>query len=170
MFDFVKCFALQKDLDNKIYLNHDIKEKNVEEKKYLALIIEVSEFINETKCFKYWSKKIVDQNKLVEEYIDCLHFFLSFGKKFNFTNIFLNKFLQENNVKIHEGEILEYLFCFLKCLTDNNCKNFDNETQYLNCFQMFWNLKNYFKIDETLIFETYIQKNTINHHRQKNNY
>ena len=42
------------------------------EKNCLELIVEICEFANESKCFKYWSVKSPDRDLLLEEYADCL--------------------------------------------------------------------------------------------------
>ena len=54
------------------------------EKNCLELIVELCEFANESKCFKYWSIKEPDRNLLLEEYADCLSMLLCI---FNYYNI-----------------------------------------------------------------------------------
>lgn len=52
----------------------------------LAYQVEVSEFANATRAFKYWSNKgAEDREILLEEYVDSLHFFLSNGLQWGFT-------------------------------------------------------------------------------------
>lgn len=48
------------------------------EKNVIALIIEISEFINETKCFKYWSIKSPKKDYVLEELADSITMCLSF--------------------------------------------------------------------------------------------
>lgn len=45
---------------------------NLYEKNCLELIVEICEFANESKCFKYWTIKKPDRSLLLEEYADCL--------------------------------------------------------------------------------------------------
>lgn len=48
------------------------------EKRLLALLVELHELANETKCFKFWSSKPVgNREKVLMEYVDVLHFILS---------------------------------------------------------------------------------------------
>ena len=48
----------------------------------IALYTEVGEFANEIQSFKYWKKsKNIDQNNLLEEFADGLHFLISFAIK-----------------------------------------------------------------------------------------
>lgn len=46
----------------------------------LALLVEIGELANETRCFKYWSNKPASEREVIlEEYVDGLHFILSIG-------------------------------------------------------------------------------------------
>lgn len=53
-----------------LYDNHneDIVRKNI-----LELLVEISELANETRCFKYWSvKKVDNREEILEEFADCM--------------------------------------------------------------------------------------------------
>ena len=69
----------QLELDKFIYESNNIVDTgDIFYDKLTALDVELSEFINEVKSFKYWKKnKIMDKNKTIEEACDCLHFMLS---------------------------------------------------------------------------------------------
>ena len=45
---------------------------NLYEKNCLELIVEICEFANESRCFKYWTVKKPDRELMLEEYADCL--------------------------------------------------------------------------------------------------
>jgi len=65
--------------------NHNSKSDFLSDR-LLALFVEVGEFANKTRCFKYWSKKPEDSKpEMLEEYVDMLHFFLSIGNTMGFT-------------------------------------------------------------------------------------
>ncbi|WP_342256867.1 dUTPase [Spiroplasma endosymbiont of Poecilobothrus nobilitatus] len=50
------------------------------EKRILAFLFELSEFINEQRDFKYWSVKPASaKDILLEEYIHVIHFLISIG-------------------------------------------------------------------------------------------
>lgn len=66
------------------------------EKNALELIIEFGEFINETKCFKYWSIKTPNMDNVLEEYADCLTMCLSF---FTHLNVELNNIPKHSDTK-----------------------------------------------------------------------
>ncbi|GAB2570037.1 dUTP diphosphatase [Gracilibacillus alcaliphilus] len=73
-------FEMQKELDQYIVTQHDLQNENVFDKKVLALLVEVGELANETRCFKYWSLKPASEKSVIaEEYVDGIHFILSLG-------------------------------------------------------------------------------------------
>ena len=52
--------------------------KDLIRKNKLELLVEIGEFANETKCFKYWSKKNPQKDLMGEEYADCIIMTLCF--------------------------------------------------------------------------------------------
>ena len=78
-------FTMQESLDNYIQTEKNISH-DVFLEKGLALLVELAELANETRCFKFWSEKGPSENDVIlEEYVDSIHFLLSLGneKKFN---------------------------------------------------------------------------------------
>ena len=55
------------------YDHDDLVRKNK-----LELLVEIGELANETKCFKYWTKKEPNKELVEEEYADCLIMTLCF--------------------------------------------------------------------------------------------
>lgn len=81
--DLSKIIEQQKLLDKEIEIAHSIDTDNTD-KMIIALYTEIGEFANEVQSFKYWKKqKTINQNNLLEEYADGLHFLMSFGIKLN---------------------------------------------------------------------------------------
>jgi dimeric dUTPase (all-alpha-NTP-PPase superfamily) len=87
--DLVYLLRKQKQLDDYI-----IKSKELEEldptvrltNTTLALMVEASEFANETRSFKRWSKKgMSDKEVVIEEFADILFFYLSLANQLEFT-------------------------------------------------------------------------------------
>ncbi len=69
---------MQKVLDDHIRKTKGLKAGKEETlKKIVAMQVEMSEAYNESKRFKFWSDKQADRKKLIHEYADVLHFFLS---------------------------------------------------------------------------------------------
>ena len=68
---------MQRELDLFIQNNRE-KQTDVFQEKGLALLIELAELANETRCFKFWSTKgPSDDAVILEEYVDSIHFLLS---------------------------------------------------------------------------------------------
>ena len=99
-------------IDEIFIKKYEDNEPNYFEKNCLSLISEIAEFLNETKCFKYWSIKNPDKDKLKEEYADALIMTLSM---FNYLNINLE--LVEHSKTSNILEIFNELFkdaCYKK--------------------------------------------------------
>jgi len=83
--DLMSLFAIQQALDERILAEHGLHRDDLFMKKILALQVEVGEFANETRIFKYWSHKpAAPRATLLEEYVDAMHFVLSLGLDLRF--------------------------------------------------------------------------------------
>ncbi|MED4299764.1 dUTP diphosphatase [Geobacillus stearothermophilus] len=81
MMNLTKLFAMQKELDEYIARLHPPEpgERRIYSK-VLALLVEIGELANETRCFKFWSNKGPSSREtILEEAADVLHFLLSIG-------------------------------------------------------------------------------------------
>jgi dimeric dUTPase (all-alpha-NTP-PPase superfamily) len=77
--ELTDLFKMQKRLDTYIEENNGV-ERDVFREKLLALTVELAELANETRCFKFWSRKGPSPKPvLIEEYVDSIHFLLSLG-------------------------------------------------------------------------------------------
>jgi dimeric dUTPase (all-alpha-NTP-PPase superfamily) len=81
---FHELLARQRRLDTVIIENYKkrvdwLEAPELYQKLSVALCVELAEFMNEMRVFKFWSLKTVpqDKDKAKEEFIDCLHFMLS---------------------------------------------------------------------------------------------
>lgn len=94
---------LQEGLDGEIIRrcterNEIPTEDELINKKVLALFVEVGEFANEIKSFKYWKQnKQVDDSKVLEELADIYFFLFSTTNQLDFTaadieNAYLKKY------------------------------------------------------------------------------
>src|SRR5690625_2361006 len=142
---------MQQNLDTYIANNHDLKDKDLFEEKFLALLVELGELANETRCFKFWStKEKSETNVILEEYVDNIHFLLSIGleKGYEFSHLnssitYLHETRQFNNV-------------FAKCL-----EFYKNQTEenYINMFKEYLHLAKLLGFSEEDIQEAYHKKN-----------
>lgn len=82
-----KLLNKQEELDNNIIANMKLGEMRKDflfTNRVLALIVELGEFANEIRTFKHWSvKPQSDDQVILEEYVDCLHFLLSITLAFD---------------------------------------------------------------------------------------
>lgn len=157
-----KLFQLQQDLDKRILEEHHLQNESLFSKKILALQVEISELANETRCFKFWSNKGPSpKEKILEEYVDCLHFILSIGLDKDYCDIDI----------VCKGEDTELTKKFLNLYIDINdfivCSSRDN---YKTLFEDFLCIGHDLGFTFKEIENAYYHKNAINHARQDNGY
>ena len=157
-----KLFKMQEELDRFIQANQGINE-DVFRKKGLALMIELAELANETRCFKFWSQKgPSERNVILEEYVDSIHFLLSLGIEKN-----LNM-LEEWPERVSESDLTELFIG-----TQREILDFLEDYSMTN-YQDLWSW--YGGIAEELgfsyenIFDAYLAKNQTNYERQHEGY
>ena len=157
-----RLFQMQTALDKRIEAEHQLEGVPLLQKKILSLQVELGELANETRCFKFWSTKKPSNNDVIlEEYVDCLHFILSIGIEKNFQDIILN-------IKPITSELSEqFLSLYINIADFIICSSIDN---YLNIFQNFLSLGQSLGFSEDDVENAYLYKNNINHERQDNGY
>src|SRR5690554_3212398 len=73
-------YDVQDELDSRIFKNHHVDRPSTYIDRMLALLVEIGECANETRCFKYWSvKEASAQEVIAQEFVDGIHFLLSLG-------------------------------------------------------------------------------------------
>lgn len=153
---------MQKDLDQYISEKHHLTDQDLFQEKYLALLVELGELANETRCFKFWSTKSRNKKEVIlEEYVDNIHFILSIGieKGFEIESI------PFDNSKLTETE--QFNVVFQKCVLFYNDPTREN---YIQLFRSFLQLGNMLGFNEKDIQEAYMAKNEINYERQQVGY
>jgi len=101
----------QSSLDSFILLNkkEPMKKEEYLSKTFLALMVEVAELANATRCFKYWSNKESESKEvLLEEYVDIMHFFLSIGLQLGFSAKEIEEAYMKKNNKNFERQLKSY--------------------------------------------------------------
>lgn len=94
-----------KDLD-KLFIDTYGRTDDVVLKNKLELLVELGELANETKVFKYWSKKEPNHTLVLEEYADTLLMVLYFFRE-------LNVSLEEEFIQPKDNDVIHafiYLF------------------------------------------------------------
>ncbi|MEK4473317.1 dUTP diphosphatase [Paenibacillus sp. FSL R7-0048] len=191
-----QMFEMQKVLDARI-----IKEKGLEgvdllPNTILALQVEIGELANEWRGFKHWSKNQkprtravrslgVDDigvergeayNPLLEEYVDCLHFFLSIARQLKLPadDLYVWEDVVEAETAILFTDLLHNVGLILgdKLLATppNDNAKFQRE-HFRSALFAFYSLGEQrlgFTFEQ--IAEAYAAKNKVNHDRQSNGY
>lgn len=157
-----ELYSFQKDLDAEIAKNHGVSYETTKEKRLLALIVEIGEFANETRCFKFWSNKGPSAKEIImDEYADGLHFLLSLG-------IILNSkkydYILHNSRKELTAQILDVYDSCISLKKHFDLKHFEK------AFQAYLNLSLGVNMEPKEIIESYKKKLEVNHTRQKTNY
>ncbi|MFD3155452.1 dUTP diphosphatase [Haloimpatiens sp. FM7330] len=156
-----ELFRLQNTLDERITKEHNLSEPLLS-KKILALQVELGELANETKCFKFWSKKPpCNKNIILEEYVDCLHFILSIGIEKNFIDINLNSYHTDSPLTDQFHNLFIDVNDFIVC---------NSKDHYITLFEDFLTLGFSLNFSNDDIKKGYLRKNSINHKRQDEGY
>jgi len=79
---YKEVYNQNKSLDQ-LFINAYGNSNEIITKNKLELLVELGELANESKCFKYWSKKSPDKNLVLEEYADCLLMIFYFMREFD---------------------------------------------------------------------------------------
>lgn len=188
----LRLCELQRQLDHRI-----IKEKNIRISKedqlantQVALLIELAEFANNGRWFKIWSKDQkpkssvmtiavdrdglpypVEKNPLLEEYVDCLHFFLSLANESdNRSALGFNELTLSDRYGLNDRKKLNISFlnvhyelsrfAITKSPVDFAAAWMNFLTMGLAGFGFTW----------SEIVEAYYEKNSVNHVRQDTGY
>jgi dimeric dUTPase (all-alpha-NTP-PPase superfamily) len=160
--DLTTLYSLQRQLDERIEKQHGLYGEDLFAKKMLALLVEIGELANETRCFKFWSvKPSSPQEKVLEEYVDGLHFILSLGLECGF--------LYSTSPKQTDSEQLVEQFLQVFRAADEFRKT-KSQQSYDRLFTEYLQLGAQLGFSFAQIEQAYIQKNKVNHERQNQNY
>ncbi|WHY76413.1 dUTP diphosphatase [Neobacillus sp. WH10] len=159
-----KLFQMQKALDTHIEEKHELLDEELFERKVLALLVEIGELANETRCFKFWSVKPSSaKNVILEEFVDGVHFILSLGIECGFDP-------QQIELNVHESTLNETdQFLRIYELTSSFQKS-KNLLSYIELFKAYLQLAELLGFSQLEIEQAYFHKNEVNYQRQQNNY
>lgn len=159
--NFKEIFEMQKALDESIHKTHNVSFEETLDKKVLALLVEVGEFANEIKPFKYWKKdKSIDRDKVLEEFVDGIHFFVSIANYFEIDPVI-------KSVVKHQDQSKQLLDVYEGISKLNNTLN--KET-LITAFELYMGIAELAGLKDEEIKEHYVSKNKVNYERIANNY
>ncbi|MBK3493544.1 dUTP diphosphatase [Viridibacillus sp. YIM B01967] len=157
-----KLFTMQQQLDAFIEETQHIT-KDVFREKGLALLVELGELANETRCFKFWSTKGPSERSIIlEEFVDSIHFLLSLGIKKGFDD------LEEWPTAKREGDMTD-LFIQTEAAVLNFIQK-PERAQYEEAWILYGALAEALDFTAQDIVGAYIAKNEKNYERQRNGY
>ena len=191
-----KMFEMQKELDNRIIREKGLEGQDLLPNTYVALITELGEFANEGRWFKHWSddqrarnqdryleyrtealggNQWVEKNPLLEEFADCLHFFLSIAIKkgwkeeLNVSKEAIEDFKEAGFEGGLSGVFTEMQWHLL------NSNVYKDEYKKKLHFRLSWSLFLAigivgFGFTPDQIEKAYMDKNAVNHKRQQEGY
>ncbi|GLC88336.1 dUTP diphosphatase [Lysinibacillus piscis] len=156
-----QLFRMQRELDAFIEQTQNIQQ-DVFKEKGLALMVELAELANETRCFKFWSTKGPSERAvIVEEYVDSIHFVLSLGILKGYT---LDKWpVLEESYDLTSLFLMtqEYILTFI---------NHPTEMQYEAVWQCYGLIAYNLGFTFEDIVTAYMAKNEKNYERQRSGY
>ena len=161
---------MQKVLDDRIMKEHGLENKDLEENKILALLVEISELANETRCFKHWSKKGPSEESIIlEEYVDSSTFSSSIANHHQYDvdrlySQYLSEFNPNDNPETLVTAFKDIMTKILKMEVN------PDRYHYIDAFSAYLTIGKMLGFSWEKIEQAYVRKNAINHNRQDNGY
>lgn len=200
MLTLQEMYEMQKQLDSRIIREKGLEGRDLLPNTVLALQVEIAELANEWRGFKHWSNdreprtRVKDclgcsgckssegceicggANPLLEEYVDCLHFFLSIARQLSLDaeDLYMPDDELEGDTSILFTELLHNVGMINGHRFPNHLiedterwqKEYFQTALYL--FYLLGEQRLGFTFDQ--IAAAYVAKNAVNHERQSNGY
>jgi dimeric dUTPase (all-alpha-NTP-PPase superfamily) len=159
-----KLFRMQRGLDQHIEEKHELQNEDLFDRKVLALLVELGELANETRCFKFWSiKPSSEKSVILEEYVDGIHFILSLGIECGFQNLDYT-FEVKHSI---ESTTEQFLLIYQQV---SKFKDSKNDLDFQTLLTSYLQLGTLLGISYEEMEKAYFAKNEVNYQRQQNNY
>ena len=157
-------FKMQKALDQHIESQHKLEQEDLFDRKVLALLVEIGELANETRCFKFWSMKPAsDTDIILEEFVDGVHFILSLGIESGFEDI---EYITPNRTA--EADTSNQFLSIYESVQKFRSSRSQND--YVHLFESYLTLAELLGLKDEQIEQAYIKKNEVNYERQRKGY
>jgi dimeric dUTPase (all-alpha-NTP-PPase superfamily) len=160
--NILKHYEIQKLLMANIEEKHPANGEDRSAKKMLALIVEMAEAANDSRCFKFWMTDPKAKASLLEEVVDVYHFVLEHGIDHGF-------YVEENYTLFHEVEDATLHFLSLIETAIQFFKN-PREEEYRVMFAAFLGLVQILGFSEDDLDTAYRMKNQVNLRRLEQGY
>ena len=149
MFNINKIYEKNKELDELFNKKYNLYSEEIIAKNKIELMVEFNELLNESKCFKYWSTKDPNYEKLVYEYADGLMMILTFF------NVYRENITINDNLINKESDIIKHIFYLYNLYNDFINNDANNLNVILNNYLYFGEL---LKIDFINLEEVILDK------------
>jgi dimeric dUTPase (all-alpha-NTP-PPase superfamily) len=154
--------TLQNDLDERIMAIHHVTRDQTRAKRVLALVVEIGELANETRCFKYWSLKGPSEKEtLLEELSDTVHFIVSLGIDLGDTAETMDFIERHEDLS---AQFCDWVSAVLALREHYDLDHYRHALSYIGSVALALG----FSADD--VYDFYVRKNEINHTRQSNRY
>ncbi|MEB2270130.1 dUTP diphosphatase [Bacillus safensis] len=166
-----KMFKMQAELDRRIIREKGLEGRDLLPGLILALQVELAECANEWRGFKFWSNdQQPREEKLLEEYVDCLHFILSIGNHIKYPSNYNMDIL--NRAIFYDGGVNAFLAVFYEVSAFHVELETGGEvsSSFVEIFMRFNELGIALDFTPEQIEQAYIDKNAVNHKRQQEGY
>lgn len=162
--NYDRLFEAQRVLDEHIIGEKNLEGQDLFTNKVEALLCEIQETANETRCFKHWSNKGPSMDNALEETADSFHFVLSLG---NDLNIDAEK-VAKQPARLYNDLTSQFiaLSYVVSCIAMYN----DKQRYYMETISLFKGLITLLGFTEEQLEEAYYKKNEVNHERQATGY
>lgn len=145
MEELKKIYKRNKELDHIFMSKYEKSEPMYFEKNCIEFLVEFGEFVNETKCFKYWSIKKPKMEDVYEEFADCITMILTMYYVLDLEIDTLKEHHQTDNVL----ELINYIYSQGSKLMMNI-----NEDLVKDLLSNLFYLADLLKLDREVIYKT----------------
>lgn len=150
----------QGDLDLQINLEKQIDHSKKLKEKAISMCVELAETLNERPfIFKYWSHKTGDRHKALVEYVDVLHFLLSYGNSIHFD---FEKYKYNPPTPLDQRDLVLGLFSIFSSMIYTR--------QFEESLNFFLYLGECLRFSPEEIEKAYYEKTEVNYARQEAGY
>ncbi len=116
---------------DKIFMDKYKDDERLFEKNCIELLVEISEFTNETKVFKYWTIKKPKKEKMLEEYADVITMILTFYKELGLEIKELEEDIEETDILILLKEIYSMSLELMDSFNENLLERLFKKVLYI---------------------------------------
>ena len=168
--DLNKLYEKQAVLDKHILDKHNIKMSKEEllDNTILALLVEIGELANTTRCFKHWSTKgMMDKEIVLDELADVWHFYLSIGNQVGFKKE--DMFVYHSTKALRDDKMATLAIEFTRLLTTGGMIGMDLEWYSTYGFRLEC-LAELLGFTNEEVEQAYLKKHEENYKRQREGY